>query len=703
MTDPSDLRSYLARTWYPFLGRFPKPTSIQRDAIPRLLRGESLLLASATATGKTEAYTAPLVERLLVEKWRNGPSLLIVSPTRALVNDLYRRLEVPLRTLGVSLARKTGDHSAALVPDGEAPPAVLITTPESLDSMLSRRPEILRHVRAIVLDELHVPDGTARGDQLAILVTRLERLVMGTVARAAVRGASVPLPLQRVGATATAADTAGVARRYLGDRAGVVRTDELRAIEADFIDGASPSDVLAFYREHRHARKVLVFANSRSDAENFAAACAGRPPFGSEVFVHHASLARNERERVEKRFLGASGAICFATTTLELGIDIGDIDEVGLLGPPVDVQSLLQRVGRGNRRQFDRTKVACFCDSPGHRARFEHMLNCARRGEIHAPKALFRPSVLVQQALSLLYQNRQRWVDAESLHERLPSWVAEGWSVADLDDLLHHLANNNWLYALSGRRFGPGERAERMFERGTMHSNIASSDGHDLEIVDAVTERVLGHFPVPPSSDAPRGALRKADVPSEIVLGGKRRQVQRVTGKQVRVTSGEPAAGAQFLGGSTPTVSFEHARSLARFLGVGESRVLVVRTPQTLYLGHFLGTAYGRLLLECLRTSVRGLSGAGNAFVVGLSTEQVPDLYFTEGQVLAAISKHRRALSMALGDGPMASYLPEGWWTSWLQQALDVPAFLSLTDTFRVEDAPPALMQTICGLAPNSL
>lgn len=720
---PPALRRMLERTWYAFLGRFPHPTAIQERGIPAILAGESVLLAAATATGKTEAYAAPLVERMLREKWA-APGLLVVSPTRALTNDLFRRLEAPLAALRVPLARRTGDHSEW---DDTNPGAVVVTTPESLDSLLARRPDALKTVRAIVLDELHVLDGTARGDQLAILVTRLERLVLAAVAGDATRGRGVPLPLQRVAATATAVASTDVARRYLGPGALVVQTDERREIQADLVEAREPSDVsqhlVRLARESGGVlRKVLVFTNSRADAENLASACRNRPPYGADVFVHHASLARPERERVEKRFLAASTALCFATMTLELGIDIGDIDCVGLIGPPPNVASLLQRMGRGNRRTWDTTRVTCFYRDEGQRARFEHLLEKARCGDLGRSSfgrnehGLFRPSVLVQQAFSLVFQSRGRFIDAVSMVGRLPAWVREEYPVDRIEEILSHLASTGWLKIIAGGRYGADDRLESIFRRGTMHSNIAP-EAPGLEVVDEATERVVGTMPDPTEPGARRGAagMRRgatsAGMPDEIVLGGQRRAVRRVGGRQVRVTSTGEGATAEFRSKGSPAIPLVLARSLAAHLGLGERTLKVVRldladlggaTRSRILLAHFLGSAYGRLFTACLEKVVPEASAAGNAFVTVLSTDLVDELHFSESMVLAEISKHRRALSAALQDGPHSCHLPPGWWVAWLQESLDVPRFLSLVDTFvQDHECGPDLRALLISLAPR--
>jgi hypothetical protein len=243
-----------------------------------------------------------------------------------------------------------------------------------------------------------------------------------------------------------------------------------------------------------------------------------------------------------------------------------------------------------------------------------------------------------------------------------------------------------------------------------MHSNIASRDNPDLEVVDAATERVLGYVSAPVQRDMPRGGRRRqavrdlalSNIPSEIVLGGRKRQVEKVSDRQIRVSSSGPAGSAQFLGSGSPSIPLELAQSFAAFLGIAERRVKIVRRDSVLYIAHFLGSAYGRLFLECLKTSARGLTAAGNGFVSALATERLPDLDFRETQVLSAIGKHRRALSAALGDGPHANRLPTEWWSGWLGEALDVPRFLALVDTLVPdEDVDEALAEVIVSLSPR--
>jgi ATP-dependent helicase Lhr and Lhr-like helicase len=126
----AELRRILTRSWHAFFSPFGgKLLPVQEAAIPGVLSGRDLLVSSPTAGGKTEAVVAPLAERALAEEW-SAPSIVYVCPTRPLVNDLYRRISLPLTNLGVSCDRRTGDHPR---PVHRRPPTLLVTTPESLD------------------------------------------------------------------------------------------------------------------------------------------------------------------------------------------------------------------------------------------------------------------------------------------------------------------------------------------------------------------------------------------------------------------------------------------------------------------------------------------------------------------------------------------------------------------------------------------
>jgi len=158
MVDPIHLKDQLSHTWPAFFARHGNFTPVQQQALPPILAGKNTLVIAATASGKTEAALAPLLERHLfgddsVANPQPALRILYICPTRALVRDLYERLAPPLQTLGVTVMMKSGDTGPVSTTH---PPTVLITTPESTDSLLTRAPRLLTTLRAFVLDEVHL-------------------------------------------------------------------------------------------------------------------------------------------------------------------------------------------------------------------------------------------------------------------------------------------------------------------------------------------------------------------------------------------------------------------------------------------------------------------------------------------------------------------------------------------------------------------
>jgi len=320
VADPAAPRGHLPRTWHAFFGRFGgRLRPIQAAAVADLAAGRDAVLVAPTATGKTEAAAAPLTERLLAAGALPRPGIVTVSPTRALANDLARRLQPPCEPLGLEVGVRTGDHPATL--SRRRPPHLVVTTPESVDSVLCRRPRVLRPVRALVLDELHLLLATGRGDQLAVLTRRLRRVASG--------------PLQVVVLSATLPDPGVVSRRFLEDpvehRVPGARPLTLEPLEVG--EDETLAGPLSDAVRRLDLRKVLAFVDRRADAETVASELKGRTPFGDAVLVHHGSLQRHAREWTEAQLLARPRALCVATSTLEVGIDVGDVDAVLLLTP----------------------------------------------------------------------------------------------------------------------------------------------------------------------------------------------------------------------------------------------------------------------------------------------------------------------------------------------------------------------------------
>lgn len=396
-------RARLPRVYDAFFGSFGRLRPVQEQAIPLVLQRRNLLLIAPTGSGKTEAVVAPLAEMAIDHP--GTTFALYVVPTRALVNDLEVRLAERLNACGLRLAVRHGERNTIR---GREVPAIILTTPESLEVMLSLQHDYvrdrLREIQAVVVDETHQFYGTPRGLQLYCLLERLKQYT----------GRS----LQRICLSATVGEPELVAEFFRGSDAPleVVSVPGTRALDirlepvmADSVNGladAAAAWLTAILEDHR---KVLVFANTRVQCDWLRWKLGERIKH-VPVFLHYSSLHRAYREEVERAFRERPRAVCIATSTLELGIDIGDIDAVAMWGAPNTVTSFLQRLGRGNRRT-DTSIVYAACpsyypsggdaDPDSHLLTFVALTSCAVKSELETRVLPRYYSVLAQQLLAL--------------------------------------------------------------------------------------------------------------------------------------------------------------------------------------------------------------------------------------------------------------------------------------------------------------
>jgi ATP-dependent Lhr-like helicase len=347
------------RTW--FERTFSEPTPAQVLGWPAIATGKHTLIQAPTGSGKTLAAFLYGIDKLTPEPGR-GLRLLYVSPLKALNYDIERNLRGPLAGLGseLTVAVRTGD-----TPQKERqrmlrhPPDILITTPESLFLMLtSQAREILRGVETLILDEVHAVAGTKRGAHLALSVERLERLVMS--------GDQVPGPVQRIGLSATQRPLDEIGRFVSGGReiqlvdAGrakeldleiVVPLEDMTVPEEGSYNSVWPSiypEILKLVSEHR---STIVFVNNRRLAERLALrlnelANEDRDEPIEIARAHHGSVAREQRLEVEELLKKGEIPCLVATSSLELGIDMGAVDLVIQVESPKSVARGLQRIGR---------------------------------------------------------------------------------------------------------------------------------------------------------------------------------------------------------------------------------------------------------------------------------------------------------------------------------------------------------------------
>jgi ATP-dependent Lhr-like helicase len=411
---------------------WPALRPLQAQAVGPLMRGDDALLLAPTAGGKTEAAALPLLSRMATEDWR-GLSVLYVCPLRALLNNLEPRLAAYAGWLGRSAALWHGDTSAGargrLLRE---PPDLLLTTPESLEAMLVSTKvtpqELFADLQAVVIDEVHAFAGDDRGWHLLAVLERLGRLA--------------GRPIQRVGLSATVGNPEDLLRWVQGSnrdrRPAAVHAPPpssaaVAELSLDFV-GSLDNAATVIAGLHR-GEKRLVFADSRRRVEDLAIRLRDR---GVETYVSHSSLSRDERQQAELAFSEARNCVIVATSTLELGIDVGDLDRVVQLGAPRTVASFLQRLGRTGRRP-DTTRNALFLaldDDELHRA--AALLRLVADGYVEPVLPPLHPRhVLAQQLIALALQEGRvgdqlwaswldgAWTGTADEREEIAEWLVE--------------------------------------------------------------------------------------------------------------------------------------------------------------------------------------------------------------------------------------------------------------------------------------
>lgn len=577
--------------------------SVQERAIPLLLSGTTdVILAAATSAGKTEAAFFPLLTRLLNSE--TGPGyILSISPLKALINDQSQRLGPLCELLDLPLLGWHGDVSASQKQRFlKAMSGVLIITPESLEALFVTKgtliPAFAQNAQSIVIDEIHSFIGTERGKQVQSLLHRLE----------VAAGRTIP----RVGLSATLGDKS-LAAEYLrpgaADRVETVDAGsegyELKLMVKGYCDewkvppvetvtsesteadeeppedeeepqGSASLAIADYLYRHLRGSNNLIFPNSRSKVEYYADQLrrrSEREGVPSEFWPHHGSLSRELREESETALKsGERPASAVCTTTLELGIDIGNIRSVAQIGPPPSVASLRQRLGRSGRRAGEATTLRCFIiereltRKSGFSDRIREglvqtiaMIRLLISGWVEppAPDAV-HASTLVQQLLSIIAQ--RGGADAGELWATLMrSGVFARIDSHEFSDLLRTMGARDLIMQDHGGILLPGLAGEKLINQFDFYS--AFNSGEEFRIV--AEGQVLGSLPVE----------RPLTSGQRIIFGGRRWKVQDVDahGKVVFVVRDRGGAPPSFdgTGGAVhSTVRQEMKRVLSESLPV---------------------------------------------------------------------------------------------------------------------------------------
>ena len=523
---------------------------LQRDALAPVLRGDDALLLAPTAGGKTEAAAFPILTRMAAEGW-TGLSVIYLCPLKALLNNLLPRLEVYGAWAGRRVALWHGDTPASqrqsMLID---PPDLLLTTPESLESMLvstsvdHRR--LFADVRAVIVDEVHAFGAGDRGWHLIAVLERLSRIAGH--------------PLQRIGLSATVGNPAELLGWLQGSAAGqrtrVVVAPEAKAvtttlpaedadIQLDYVGSVSNAAkvIAALYR----GEKRLVFCDSKRLVEELGAHLR---ELGVTTHLIHASLSLDERRRSELAFAEGRDCVIISTSALELGVDIGDLDRVIQINAPLTVAAFLQRLGRSGRREGTRRNCLFLALREDDLLLAAGLLLAWSRGFVEPVAAPPSPRhITAQQLLALCLQEGQ--VGERTWQEWLPVPVL----TADAQQITAYLLEQGFLNADGGMLF-IGPEAERRFGRrhfmGLMAVFTAPPEFtvlHGRDEIGRVDPSLLGD---------------RVEGPRLLLLGGRSWRVSWTDWKRRRCFV-EPAEGggrARWLSSGVGGLSFEIARSM---------------------------------------------------------------------------------------------------------------------------------------------
>jgi ATP-dependent Lhr-like helicase len=452
---------------------FPGLRPVQELTAHAILDGDNCVVLAPTAGGKTEAAFLPLLSRMHTEDWR-APSVLYLSPIKALLNNQEPRLERLAGMLSRRVFKWHGDVSAGVRSRFTHDPAdILMTTPESLEVMLisSRVPsrELFRGLEAVVIDEVHAFAGDDRGAHLVSLLERLQR--------------HAGRDIQRIGLSATVGNPSeilawlgGTSRRpaRLVDPPKPQSSPEVRL---DWV--ASLPNAARVISQLDPGKKRLAFVDSRRRVEQLGEALQAT---GVSTFLMHSSLSADERHQAEQAFESGRDCVIVATSTMELGIDIGDLDAVYQIDAPPTVASFLQRMGRTGRRAGAKQSATFLCTKETDLALSAALLRLWASGyvePVQPERAAFH--VLAQQILALCLQEGGVPVMA------LWAWVAGAACFAGVTErerelLLGQMLSTGILVSTEGRLI-LGPRGEALYARKNFQALYAVFEAPPLLVV----------------------------------------------------------------------------------------------------------------------------------------------------------------------------------------------------------------------------
>ncbi|QCC48002.1 DEAD/DEAH box helicase [Halobellus limi] len=496
---------------------FETPTEPQRRAIPPLAAGKNALVIAPTGTGKTETAMLPVLDAIVRSgpDEREGLSALYITPLRALNRDMRQRLEWWGETLNVEIDVRHGDTTQyQRGKQADDPPDVLVTTPETLQAMLTGKKlrRALSDVRHVVVDEVHELASAKRGAQLTVALERLRALAG---------------PFQRIGLSATVGSPEEVGKFLTGDRdfeivevdvgsdvsftvthPEITPEDEKLAgkLATDDEIGSHVRAIRDVVRDHE---STLVFVNTRQTAEALGSRF---KTLGEPIEVHHGSLSKDVRIDVEDRFKSGDLDALVCTSSMELGIDVGRVDHVVQYGSPREVSRLLQRVGRAGHRRDEVSRGTLVTSSPDDTLEALAIARRAEDGEVE-PARIHHASLdtVANQIVGVVMD------EGEVSARRAYDLVTAAYPFSDLDtetfrEVVRELSKNRllWLDEEADRLEKSGGTWQYFYANLSMIPDEETYDVHDISSrgqIGTLDERFVVNFAEPGAAFVQRGEM----------------------------------------------------------------------------------------------------------------------------------------------------------------------------------------------------
>ncbi|MFH1616457.1 MAG: DEAD/DEAH box helicase [Planctomycetota bacterium] len=537
---------------------------------------DDILLMANTASGKTEAAFLPILSELAEDNAAGSIRVIYIGPLKALINDQFQRLEELCRRSGIPVHRWHGDVGASrkkqLI---KAPSGVLLITPESMESLLMRKGRdgnrLFKRLDVIVIDEIHVFIDSERERQLSSQINRIDAIRKN-------------LPrTRRVGLSATIGDENLAGQWLSGDTENQTiiikstKSNEVELLLKTFIEEPvtanksqqpkqtdNTEDGLFSVAEHIlknfFNKTNLVFCNRKKDVETLAdilTSLCKRKKLQNEFMVHHGSLSKQFREDVESELKSSRPCTAICSSTLELGIDVGDIDSVGQVGPPHSVNALKQRIGRSGRRENKPSRlfmyvpvVKCTDKSSLPDQLYPELIQAialvelmigknGKESWVEPPeKCIEDYSTLIQQTLSLIVE--RGGIDAREIYQLLCSKNTFGdISVKRFTQLLQDLGTNDLIEQTQNGEIILGLLGERLTSHYDFYAAFDTPTSYQVISNSGPVGTVEGYF----------GFYQTGQF---MLLGGKRWRISNVDEdrKAIFVDSARGKKLVQWFGGS---------------------------------------------------------------------------------------------------------------------------------------------------------